>query len=107
MDFDHYVAYARKKYCWLSAELLTRYLYNYGANTELFLGSCTNMHFMGKRYGAELYQVELDYLVKYEWAQNSEDVLFRRTKLGLSMSNESKNELADFLSSNQLDLKTF
>ena len=107
MDFAHYVPYARKKYSWLSNELLTRYLYTYGTNTELFLSSCVDMHSMGKRYGTELYQVELDYLVTYEWAHNSEDVLFRRTKLGLSMDEESKQELADYLKSPQLQKQPY
>lgn len=99
MNFAQYTAYARNKYHWINEALLDRYLYNYGTRTELMLASCNDLLSMGKLYGTELYQVELNYLLRYEWAQDVEDILMRRTKLGLSMSNKSKQELAAYLKS--------
>ncbi len=99
MSFDQYLIYARKKYDWMDHELLNRYLYSYGSNTELFLSKCTCIESMGKRYGSSLYQVELDYLISEEWAKHSEDVLQRRTKLGLTMDNIGKKELEEYLAS--------
>ncbi len=98
MSFIDYLAYAKKKYHWLSSELLNRYLYSYGTNIERFLAPCTNLHDMGKQYGTELYQIELNYLIEQEWAQTAEDILFRRTKLGLSMDEKSQEELTYYLS---------
>ena len=97
MSFDQYVLYARKKYHWLDNDLLNRYLHSYGTYTELFLEKCTNSTSMGKKYGSSLYQVELDYLVSKEWARYSDDVLWRRTKLGLTMDAIGKTELSDYL----------
>lgn len=97
MNFDQYLIYARKKYHWLDKALLNRYLYSYGTYTEIFLSRCTSIESMGKKYGSSLYQVELDYLVSEEWAKDSDDVLLRRTKLGLTMDNISKQELTEYL----------
>lgn len=99
MNFAQYVNYARKKYHWLDEELLNRYLNTYGCYTEIFLSQCNNMEAMGKKYGSTLYQVEVDYLVLEEWANSCDDILNRRTKLGLTMDNASKKELADYLAS--------
>ncbi|BCA95356.1 glycerol-3-phosphate dehydrogenase [Legionella antarctica] len=99
MNFDQYLTYARKKYHWMNHELLNRYLYSYGTNTELFLSTCTCIESMGKHYGSSLYQVELNYLISEEWAKYSEDVLHRRTKLGLTIDNRGKKELEDYLAS--------
>ena len=38
---------------------------------------------MGLCFGADLYQREVDYLVASEWAHSGEDILWRRSKLGL------------------------
>jgi glycerol-3-phosphate dehydrogenase len=99
MDFAGYCLYAKKHYYWLSDKLLNRYLNNYGTNTELLLSQCTNKNSMGKHFGAELYEAELNYLITYEWAQNAEDVLFRRTKLGLVISDVERQEIEAYISS--------
>lgn len=97
MNFEQYVNYARNKYHWLDSQLLNRYLHSYGSYTEFFLSKCTSIQSMGKKYGSSLYQVELDYLISEEWAKNCDDILLRRTKLGLTMASSGKKELAEYL----------
>jgi glycerol-3-phosphate dehydrogenase len=99
LNFVDYLDYAKAKYHWLNSELLNRYLYSYGTNTEFFLAACTDLSSMGKCYGAELYQIELNYLIEYEWATTVEDILCRRTKLGLTMDEKAKAELTHYLES--------
>jgi len=99
MSFTQYSVYAKKHYNWLTEELLARYLCSYGTNTELFLASCSTMEAMGKNFGAGLYQVELDYLIKHEWAQSGNDVLLRRTKLGLALDDEERKEIESYIES--------
>jgi glycerol-3-phosphate dehydrogenase len=109
MNFEQYIIYARTKYQWLDSQLLNRYLYSYGSHTEMFLSKCTNIESMGKKYGSSLYQVELDYLITEEWAKETDDILLRRTKLGLTMDNNSIKELSIYLGSlknRTLDRKT-
>lgn len=98
MSFDEYQLYARNKYNWMDPALLHRYLQNYGTCMEIFLAQCNSMASLGKCFGSSLFQIEVDYLVLEEWAQSSEDILLRRTKLGLSNEAICQKELADYLS---------
>lgn len=106
MSFNEYSEYAKKTYPWLEEKLLQRYLHSYGTHTEQFLAQCSDIESMGTKYGEELYQVEVDYLIKEEWAQNVDDILERRTKLGLSMNAACKRNLADYLRLKRSSLNT-
>jgi glycerol-3-phosphate dehydrogenase len=99
MNFTQYIRYAKEKYHWMDAQLLQRYLYTYGSCMEQFMRLCPNETSLGKRYGDDLYQVEIDYLILEEWARSCDDILKRRTKLDLSMDAASKKELAHYLDS--------
>lgn len=98
MSFDEYCGYALKKYSWLEKATLNRYLMSYGTRTERFLSECNQLSDLGTCFTPSLYQREVDYLVEEEWAQNSEDILWRRTKLGLITGDKEKNSLSDYLS---------
>jgi glycerol-3-phosphate dehydrogenase len=52
---------------------------------------------MGEDYGAGLTERELRYFVDQEWARSAEDVLWRRTKCGLLMSEAQRNRVAEVL----------
>jgi D-erythritol 1-phosphate dehydrogenase len=52
---------------------------------------------LGENYGAGLTERELRYFVEHEWAQSSEDVLWRRTKAGLLMSDSQRRRVAEVL----------
>ena len=52
---------------------------------------------MGTHFGAGLYQVEVDYLVREEWARLAQDIIYRRTKLGLRMTVEEISALEQYL----------
>lgn len=97
MDFSTYCRYAKEKYHWLDKNILERYLNTYGTRSESFLSCCSDMKSLGKHFGATLYEAELRYLITDEWAMTAEDVLFRRTKLGLSISEEEKENIAEFM----------
>lgn len=53
----------------------------------------------GREFGGGLCQAEVDYLREAEWAVSAEDVLWRRTKLGLRLSAEQAAALAGYLAS--------
>jgi len=97
LDFAAYVRFAEAKYSWLDQELLKRYLFSYGSCLESFLSHCKSVNDMGIHFGASLYQVEVDYLIKEEWATDCEDILNRRTKLILAMDENSQHGLAAYL----------
>lgn len=96
-SLKEYSDFAKEKYSWLDDDLLNRYLLCYGTNTELFLNSCSDIHSLGKKFGKELYEVEINYLIENEWAYSVDDILIRRTKLGLAMNKQEKNDLNQYL----------
>lgn len=97
MSYKEYVFYAREKYFWLADDIKERYLADYGTRTEKLLADCKNMTDLGYYFGNGLYQIEVDYLCGEEWAQHCEDILWRRTKLGLNFSPQSLHTLAEYL----------
>ena len=80
----------------LPVSLLRRWVRAYGTRTEQILSSTERLAELGEHFGADLYQSEVDYLIDHEWARTVEDILWRRSKLGLSMSQESTARLADY-----------
>jgi glycerol-3-phosphate dehydrogenase len=48
-------------------------------------------------FGADLTEREVGYLMRQEWAVRADDVLWRRSKLGLRLSSDQKAALEDFM----------
>ncbi len=83
---ERFLKIQAKKYPWLDADLLKRYARTYGTRMDVFLKDMKATGDMGTAYGDGVYACELDYLVKHEYAKNLDDILWRRTKLGLHIS---------------------
>ncbi|MCA0403113.1 MAG: glycerol-3-phosphate dehydrogenase [Proteobacteria bacterium] len=97
LSFKDYCELAEKKYHWLPAELRKRYLASYGSLAEIFLKNCHEIKDLGVQFSEDLYQIEVDYLIQNEWATSTEDILWRRTKLGLNFKQEQLIRLDDYL----------
>jgi glycerol-3-phosphate dehydrogenase len=82
-DFATFFAEVKNKLSWLPEPLAYRYARSYGTRIYSILQGVDNIYGLGELIGADLYEKELAYLVKTEWAMTSEDVLWRRSKLGL------------------------
>ncbi|MGB1238103.1 MAG: hypothetical protein ACPG4U_07820, partial [Pseudomonadales bacterium] len=65
--------------------------------SEKLLAGVADKEGMGRHFGAGLYQAEVDYLVQCEWAYSVDDIIWRRSKLGLFMSAEEVAALDDYL----------
>lgn len=98
-NIEIYKKKLQKKYNSLSPFLVERYVSLYGSNSENLLGACQSLSDLGINFGENLFQQEVDYLVKNEWAQTTDDILWRRTKLGLIFSDEQKLKLNNYLMS--------
>jgi glycerol-3-phosphate dehydrogenase len=70
--------------------LLTALLQRHGSKTEAILGDAATTSELGEYFGGNLYEREVRYLIEHEWAQQADDVLWRRTKAGLHMSPEQR-----------------
>ena len=53
---------------------------------------------LGAHFGQGLYEREVEHLVRNEWAVSAGDILWRRTKLGLRMSDAERDRLSNWLS---------
>jgi glycerol-3-phosphate dehydrogenase len=69
----------------------------YGTNAGVLLGDAKSPAELGRNFGADLYEAEVRYLVDHEWAVTSEDVLWRRTKRGLKLSQKEAAALDEFM----------
>jgi glycerol-3-phosphate dehydrogenase len=87
---------------WLPAPLLRRLAHAYGTRLEALLGDAGALADLGRDFGAGLYEAEVRYLIDVEFAKTAEDILWRRTKLGLAMTRAEQDELAKWLAQNPL-----
>ena len=71
---------------WMPAPMVLRLSRAYGTRLKDMIGDASRLEDLGRHYGAGLYERELQWLVAQEYARSAEDVLWRRTKLGLHMS---------------------
>ncbi|WP_107852429.1 glycerol-3-phosphate dehydrogenase [Oceanimonas marisflavi] len=86
-----------KAYPWLPETIVQRYVRSYGTLCRRFLQGCDILNDMGEHFGAGLYQRELDYLMQAEWARTADDVLWRRSKLGLRLTPEQQTRLERYM----------
>jgi glycerol-3-phosphate dehydrogenase len=69
----------------------------YGTRVENVLKDASRLDDLGQRFGADLTAAEVRYLMQTEWAQSADDVLWRRSKLGLRFSQAQRAALEDFM----------
>jgi glycerol-3-phosphate dehydrogenase len=96
-DFEAFVNGARRRWPFLPPDLARRLCHAYGTRISDIVGASRNFEDLGFHFGAGLTRAELDYLRSHEWAQTVEDVLWRRSKLGLHISKEGRAELARYV----------
>ena len=82
----------------LSTETQQRLARSYGLRCFIILDEVNKLEDLGHHFGCGLYEREVEYLVNHEWAHNSEDILWRRTKLGYFFSTDEKTALEQYLS---------
>ncbi|WBG62546.1 glycerol-3-phosphate dehydrogenase [Pseudomonas citronellolis] len=82
---------------WLPAGLARRWATSYGTRSWRLLDGVKGETDLGEHLGAGLYAREVDYLCREEWAENADDILWRRSKLGLFLDAAQKLRLAEYL----------
>ena len=69
----------------------------YGLNAWELLKGATKLEDLGEQFGEFLTQREVEYLRKNEFVIEADDIIWRRTKLGLIMSEQDKKRLSEYL----------
>ncbi|MDJ0684615.1 MAG: glycerol-3-phosphate dehydrogenase [Alphaproteobacteria bacterium] len=96
-----YVAFFEKlksAYPWMPRALREHYGRLYGTRTAAIVGAAASTDDLGWYFGGNLYEAEVRYLIEHEWAQTPEDVLYRRTKEYLHMTEAEQAAFADWFS---------
>ncbi|ALN89847.1 glycerol-3-phosphate dehydrogenase [Lysobacter gummosus] len=82
---------------WLPDALALRLCRNYGSRALRIVESCSHLEELGERFGSDLYAAEVDYLIDFEWARTAEDILWRRSKLGLRIDAQGQRRLQEYV----------
>ena len=89
-DFEQFREELRQKYPWMPRSLRQHYGRLYGTLVKDLVGDASCVADLGRHFGGELYEAEARYLVQAEWAQTAEDVLWRRTKHRLHLTEDEQ-----------------
>ncbi|MDU9390116.1 glycerol-3-phosphate dehydrogenase [Pseudomonas sp. zfem002] len=87
---------------WLPSALAKRWALTYGSRTWRLLEGVQGPEDLGEAIGGGLFSREVDYLCSEEWALSADDILWRRTKLGLFLSAAEQQGLRDYLQRREL-----
>jgi glycerol-3-phosphate dehydrogenase len=91
------IAETRTSWPFLSEAHTRRLVLAYGTRVDAILRSANRLDDLGQAFGADLTAAEVRYLMDHEWAQTADDVLWRRSKLGLRVAPEARVRLAKFM----------
>ena len=76
----------RATYPWLTTDHAARLIRHYGTDSFAILGDAAAMTDLGRDFGATLTEAEVRWQMQHEWARKAEDVVWRRTRLGLRLT---------------------
>lgn len=97
VDFEPWLIQLSREYPWVPAGMLRRMANAYGTCIRAILKDARHLSDLGEYLGADLYEAEVKYLVTEEWARTSDDILWRRSKLGLFIDASYRNALDELL----------
>lgn len=96
-SFDIFLKALRREFNWIPEPLALRYARAYGVRARTFLRGHRRLADLGFHFGEGVYEAEILYLIEKEWAFTIDDILWRRSKLGLHVSDKTKQALEAFL----------
>ncbi|RWX81819.1 glycerol-3-phosphate dehydrogenase [Neorhizobium lilium] len=102
--YDAEVAKLKQRYAFLPERLARRLVRRYGTRSAMVLGSAEKIEDLGRQFGSDLYEAEVRYLIDHEWAMSAQDVLWRRTKEGLRLTQEQARDLEEYMAAQQVSL---
>jgi glycerol-3-phosphate dehydrogenase len=93
LQFADFTGKLQAEYAWLPPPLVTRYAHAYGTRTRTLLAGRNSINDMGLEIAPWLYAAEVEYLMRSEWATCAADILWRRSKLGLHLPQDTAQRL--------------
>ncbi|AJD44617.1 glycerol-3-phosphate dehydrogenase 2 (plasmid) [Rhizobium gallicum bv. gallicum R602sp] len=101
-DYETFANSLRDAYPWMPRKLVHHYGRLYGARTKNVIAGATGIQGLGRHFGGQLYEAEARYLVATEWAATAEDILYRRTKHYLHLSEAERAAFDEWFASIRL-----
>jgi len=95
--FEALVETLRARYPAFDPQVLRRLARAYGTRVLGLLGDARSIADLGRNFGAGLTQAEINYLAEQEWAMSAEDIVWRRSKLGLRLSKPQIEEIDAYM----------
>ena len=93
-DRAAWIAELKRRYAALPGALVADLARRHGTCAQNVLNGVKSIADLGRDFGANLYEREILYMIEHEWARGAEDVLWRRTKCGLPMSQDQRDAVA-------------
>jgi glycerol-3-phosphate dehydrogenase len=100
-NFDLFLEDLARRYPFIPVAMRHRLARAYGTRVERIIGNAKSIGDLGQNFGGLLTEAELRYLKTHEWAQQADDVLWRRSKLGLHMAPESQKQVEAWFRPNE------
>ena len=105
-DFDVHgfaalVDQLQRDYPFLAPAHTQRLAHAYGTRAKVLLGNAKSIADLGHDFGATLSESEVNYLIAHEWAVDAEDIVWRRSKLGLRMTKDQVAALDEWLAAHR------
>jgi glycerol-3-phosphate dehydrogenase len=97
LGYEEQVRALSAAYPFLTDAHTRRLVRAYGTAAASLLGDARSERDLGRHFGSDLYAREVDWLMMREWAYRAEDILWRRTKQGLRLSQEETNLLEEYM----------
>ena len=104
-NFPLFLKEVQARWPFLSDAQAYRMARAYGTRMELILGNAVDFGALGETFGDELSRAEVQYLCENEWAMTANDVLWRRTKLGLRVSGPDLQRLTQYLQETKVNTR--
>ncbi len=101
-DYESFANTLRDTSPWMPRKLVQHSGRLYGARTSDVVAGAGSLAGLGRHFGGNLYEAEVRYLVAKEWAQTAEDILWRRTKHYLHLSEAERAAFADWFTQARL-----
>jgi glycerol-3-phosphate dehydrogenase len=95
-DFAAFLVGVKRRWPFLPEQLADRLARAYGTRISDIVGASKRIEDLGEQFGAGLSGAEVEYLFTHEWARSAEDILWRRTKLGLHMTALEKDKFTRY-----------
>ena len=94
---DVFYEQQKARYTFMPEELLHRYARSYGTRIDAIMEGVHKVEDLGVHYGDSVYEAEIQHMIKYEFVHTLDDILWRRSKMGLHVSEMTRTKISSAL----------